>query len=98
MKKTLKSLQEEIAKLKAVGKEFVKAVKSREVSRPYHYEINPEGVTPQQTPIAKVAELYAHVQTASKLGCETMLEADDSGRLQVVFLKKLPATPFEFMY
>ena len=98
MKKTLKSLQEEITKLKTVGKEFVKAVKSREVSRPYHYEINPVDATAQQTPVAKVAELYAHVQTASKLGCETMLEADDSGRLQVVFLKKLPQTPFEFLY
>src|ERR1700689_5383994 len=98
MKKTLKSLQEEIANLKKTGKDFADAVYKREVSRPYHYETNPEGATSAQTPIAKVAELFAHVQRPTKLGCETMLEADDKGRLQVVFLKKLPAKPFEFLY
>ena len=98
MKKTLKSLQEEVTKLKKTGKEYVDATKNRVVSRPYHYEINPVDATAGQTPVAKVSELYSHVQTASKLGFETMLEADDTGRLQVVFVKKLPATPFEFMY
>lgn len=98
MKKTLKSLQEELAKLKKTGKEFADAVYDRVQSRPYHYETNPEGATPGQTPVAKVTELYAHVQTAKKLGFETALEADDNGRLQVVFLKPLPRRPFDFMY
>ena len=96
MKKTLKSLQEELNNLRATAREFVTAVRSREVARPYHYEVNPADATPAQTPVAKVAELYAHVQTARKLGCDTMLESDDDGRLQVVFLKKLPPTPLEF--
>ena len=61
-----------------------------------HYEVNPVDATSTQTPVAKVAELYAHVQTARKLGCDTMLESNDDGRLQVVFLKKLPPTPLEF--
>ncbi len=98
MKKTLKSLQEEIGKLKKIGKEFADAVYSREAARPYHYEVNPENAEAGQTPVAKVAELYAHVQTAKKLGFETAMEADDNGRLQIVFLRKLPSRPFEFLY
>jgi hypothetical protein len=98
MKKTLKSLQEEVAKLKKIGKAYADEVTNRVVARPYHYEINPVDATAGQTPVAKVSELYAHVQTAAKLGYETGLQADDNGRLQVVFFKKIPNTPFDFLF
>lgn len=98
MKKTLKSLQEELKKLKATGKEYVDQVNNRVVSRPYHYEVNPENAEAGQTPVAKVAELYAHVQTAKKLGFLTELQADDNGRLQVVFLRTIPPAPLDFLY
>jgi hypothetical protein len=94
-KKTLKQAAAEYATFKQIGLEYANAVAYREVNRPYHYQTKVKIDGKDAMSMINTGELYAHVQTASRLGCDTLLEAFGD-KLQVVFVKKLPIRPSEF--
>jgi peptidyl-tRNA hydrolase len=97
MKNTLKGLQEKIDALKRDAKLYTNQVRDRVAARPYFYETFKDEDGKKVVTVVNVTELYAHVQTAKALGYETQVEADN-GKLQIVFLRKLPPTPFSLMY
>jgi hypothetical protein len=85
----------EYAVLKQLAVDYANAVTFREVGRPYHYETKVRIEGKDAVSMVSTLELYSHVQTASRLGYDTRLEAVN-GRIQVVFEKKLPLRPGEF--
>lgn len=69
------------------------SVRASSVNTAYHYKTkNEKGIT-----VVQVAELYAHVLTASKLGYDVYLKAADD-KLEVIFIKKLPSVPVAFHF